>query len=67
VWSISSGSVALSAHLEIEDLQGWPGVLAAAAAMLQARYGIGHVTLQPETPQPQRTSVIRLWPRNPGS
>jgi cobalt-zinc-cadmium efflux system protein len=66
VWSISSGSVALSAHLEIEDLQGWPGVLAEAAAMLQTRYGIGHVTLQPETPPPQRTSIIRLWPRNSG-
>jgi cobalt-zinc-cadmium efflux system protein len=63
VWSIAPGSVALSAHLEIEELQGWPGVLAESAAMLRARYGIGHVTLQPETPQRQRTSVIRLWPR----
>jgi cobalt-zinc-cadmium efflux system protein len=66
VWSIAPGSVALSAHLEIEELRGWPGVLAAAAGMLRARYGIGHVTLQPETPQGQRTSTIRLWPRNSG-
>jgi cobalt-zinc-cadmium efflux system protein len=63
VWSLAPGSVALSAHLEIEDLQRWPAVLAEAAGMLRARYGIGHVTLQPETPQRQRTSIIRLWPR----
>jgi cobalt-zinc-cadmium efflux system protein len=63
VWSLAPGSVALSAHLEVEDLQRWPGVLAEAAGMLRARYGIGHATLQPETPQRQRTSIIRLWPR----
>ena len=63
VWSLAPGSVALSAHLEVEDLQRWPGVLAEAARMLRARYGIGHVTLQPETPQRQSTSIIRLWPR----
>lgn len=61
VWSIGPGSVALSAHLEIEDLQRWPGILAEASAMLQDRYGIGHVTLQPESPGRRRSSVVRLW------
>lgn len=61
VWSIVPGSVALSAHLEIEDLQRWPEILAAAASMLQQRYGVGHVTLQPETPGQAVTSVVRLW------
>jgi cobalt-zinc-cadmium efflux system protein len=63
VWSIAPGSVALSAHLEVADLHRWPEILAAAAAMLQQRYGIGHVTLQPEIPGQQVTSVVRLWPK----
>ena len=62
VWSIAPGSIALSAHLEIGDLQSWPGILAEAAGMLRDRYGIGHATLQPEPPQRERTSIIRLWP-----
>jgi len=66
VWSIAPGSVALSAHLEIEDLQRWPGILTEASAMLQARYGIGHVTLQPESPGWRGTAVVRLWRGNSG-
>ncbi len=66
VWSITPGQVALSAHLEINDLQQWPAILAAATALARDRYGIGHVTLQPEAHRPKGargTSVIRLWPR----
>ncbi len=66
VWSITPGQVALSAHLEINDLQQWPAILAAATALARDRYGIGHVTLQPEAPRPKGargTAVIRLWPR----
>ena len=66
VWSIAPGSVALSAHLEIADLQRWPGILTEASAMLQARYGIGHVTLQPEIPNWRGSSVVRLWRGNSG-
>jgi cobalt-zinc-cadmium efflux system protein len=62
VWSIAPRSVALSAHLEIGDLQSWPAILAQASGMLRDRYGIGHVTLQPEPPQRERTSIIHLWP-----
>jgi len=66
-WSIAPGTVALSAHLEIEDLQRWPAMHAKAASMLQQRYGIGHVTLQPEIPGRQGTAVVRLWPgKRPG-
>ena len=61
VWSIAPGSVALSAHLEIEDLRRWPEILTEASTMLQARYGIGHVTLQPESPGWRGTAVVRLW------
>lgn len=65
VWSIAPGRVALSAHVELEDLFRWPGILAAAGALLHDRYAIGHVTLQPEVRSGPgaRPSVIRLWPR----
>ncbi|HZV63642.1 MAG TPA: cation diffusion facilitator family transporter [Telluria sp.] len=48
VWDMSPGQPALIGHLEIRDLDAWPGVLAAVKAMLLARHGIDHVTLQPE-------------------
>ncbi|HEX9684852.1 MAG TPA: cation diffusion facilitator family transporter [Burkholderiales bacterium] len=61
VWSITPGSIALSAHLEIADLQRWPVILTEASAMLQTRYGIGHVTLQPEVPGWRGAAVVRVW------
>ncbi|MBW8327876.1 MAG: cation diffusion facilitator family transporter, partial [Thiobacillus sp.] len=48
VWTLSSGSLSLSAHLELRDLDDWPGILAAARKTLDTRHGIRHVTLQPE-------------------
>lgn len=69
VWSITPERIALSAHVELEDLRHWPAVLASATALLRTRYGIGHVTLQPETPRGPNeveTSVVRLWRRNSG-
>jgi cobalt-zinc-cadmium efflux system protein len=54
IWTLSSGSIALSAHLEIRNLANWPGILAAARQTMDTRHGIRHVTLQPEalTAQP---------------
>ena len=66
VWSIAPGKVALSAHVELDDLLRWPAILASAGALMHDRYGIDHITLQPEVhgvPDAGRTSVIRLWPR----
>lgn len=48
VWNISSGQVALSAHVELDNLDHWAALLESARQMLQTRFGIGHVTLQPE-------------------
>lgn len=67
VWSIAPDRVALSAHLEIGDLQRWPVILTEAAAMLQARYGIGHVTLQPEIRGWRGAAVIQVRRGNSGS
>lgn len=48
VWALSSGRIALSAHLVVDDLRGWPSVLDSLRVLLHDRYGIDHVTLQPE-------------------
>jgi cobalt-zinc-cadmium efflux system protein len=48
VWDMSPGEPALIGHLEIRGLEEWPAVLEAVRAMLRARHGIDHVTLQPE-------------------
>ena len=48
VWNISSGQAALSAHVDVEDLANWPALLESARRILQVRFRIEHVTLQPE-------------------
>jgi cobalt-zinc-cadmium efflux system protein len=48
IWQISSGRVALSAHLRVASLERWPQILDDARAVLAQRFGIEHVTLQPE-------------------
>jgi cobalt-zinc-cadmium efflux system protein len=55
IWTLSSGSIALSAHLEIRKLADWPGILAAARQTMESRHGIRHVTLQPEVP-----AIVRM-------
>ncbi|MEQ1661101.1 MAG: cation diffusion facilitator family transporter [Thiobacillus sp.] len=48
IWTLSSGTLALSAHLEIRQLADWPVILDSARQTLASRHGIRHVTLQPE-------------------
>lgn len=48
VWSVASEEIMLSAHLTVADLAHWEGVLAESRKRLLARFGIDHVTLQPE-------------------
>jgi cobalt-zinc-cadmium efflux system protein len=48
VWTLSSGQIALSAHLDVRYLTDWPNILTTARNLLKARHGIGHATLQPE-------------------
>ncbi|WP_395398976.1 cation diffusion facilitator family transporter [Pseudoduganella sp. UC29_106] len=48
VWDMSPGHPALIGHLEIRDLQEWPRILHNVKAMLLARHGIDHITLQAE-------------------
>lgn len=49
VWTVSSDRIALSAHVILDDMAHWNRVHSAIVAMLAERYGIDHVTVQPET------------------
>ena len=64
VWNISSGQVALSAHVEVKELSQWPRILEVAKAKLHSEFEVGHVTLQPEVrlKQPYEPKV-RLVPQ----
>ncbi len=57
VWNLDSRGVALSAHILLRASQHWAPVLAAQQALLRERFGIEHVTLQPELP-PQAPLVF---------
>ncbi len=47
IWELAPGQVALTAHLQVSDLDKWPLILDQLLAQLH-RLGIDHVTLQPE-------------------
>jgi cobalt-zinc-cadmium efflux system protein len=57
VWSLSSQRLALSAHVVLADLGQWDAVLHDMRNMLLERYGIDHITLQPET----TTRIVRFF------
>lgn len=48
IWTLSSGKIALSAHIDIHDLTMWDEVLINLKTILHQQYAIDHVTLQPE-------------------
>lgn len=51
IWTLSSGKIALTAHIEIEQLAHWPEIFKQLHDLLGERFSISHVTLQPETSQ----------------
>ena len=48
IWTLTSGVVAMSGHVETTGRRAWPGVLADLSGVLRERFGIAHVTVQPE-------------------
>jgi cobalt-zinc-cadmium efflux system protein len=48
IWTIASGQVALSAHVDVETLENWPLTLERIRDVARSRFGIEHVTIQPE-------------------
>jgi cobalt-zinc-cadmium efflux system protein len=65
IWSLASGQIALSAHLDVRSLEHWPQVLAAARALLNSEYGIGHTTLQPEIISSEPVTLHAHRPEKP--
>ncbi len=49
VWTLSGSRAALSAHVMVRSLHQWEKVLHALQTRLHEKFGIDHVTLQPET------------------
>jgi cobalt-zinc-cadmium efflux system protein len=52
IWTLSSGQIALSAHLELDSFDEWDRVLQVSRARLDKNHGIRHVTLQAELSHP---------------
>lgn len=48
IWTLSSGQIGLTAHLELDSFDDWDRILQASRACLDQRHGIRHVTLQAE-------------------
>ena len=57
IWSLTAERIALSAHVVIGKLESWPEILPRLQALLAQRYGIEHVTLQPETDRQTPTAA----------
>ena len=49
VWTLSGSRTALSAHVVVRSLQQWDLTLGALQRRLREKFGIDHVTLQPES------------------
>jgi cobalt-zinc-cadmium efflux system protein len=63
VWNVSSGEVALSAHVRIEDMSRWDPVYQGLKTRLHDAYGIVHITLQPEPAVLARIPVSHITHR----
>ncbi len=48
IWTLPNGRIALSAHVVVEAMAGWPDLLYAMTQLLQNQFAIEHITLQPE-------------------
>jgi cobalt-zinc-cadmium efflux system protein len=63
IWTLSGSQVALSAHVVVRDLSRWDRTLPALQSLLRERFGIEHVTLQPETAARSEVRVAVPDPR----
>jgi len=57
VWTLTSGREAMSAHVVVDDVRESERLLDALHALLHARFGIDHTTIQLETEPP---AVLRI-------
>lgn len=67
IWTLATGKIALSAHIDLTSLPAWPMLLKRLQAVLHDRFDIDHVTLQPEiipVAAPPDGKVIRIHERH---
>jgi cobalt-zinc-cadmium efflux system protein len=57
VWSLTAERITLSAHVVTGGMENWPNTLAGLKVLLAERYGIEHVTLQPEISEQTPTAI----------
>ena len=55
---VPGGAIALSAHVVVRGLESWPETLARLKALAAHRFGIEHVTLQPEIDRQTPTAAV---------
>jgi cobalt-zinc-cadmium efflux system protein len=48
IWNLSTGQIALSAHVALASMNDWQRILADTRRMLHDQFDIDHITLQPE-------------------
>ncbi|WP_444946249.1 cation diffusion facilitator family transporter [Microbulbifer sp. VTAC004] len=58
IWRLDSSTISLSAHIVVDDLQAWPAVLERLRETLIKRFGIDHITLQPEPIAQESITII---------
>jgi cobalt-zinc-cadmium efflux system protein len=63
IWTLSGSRIALSAHIVTRDMARWARTLRDLQVLLRERFGIEHVTLQPEPPAMSVTRVPVPDPR----
>jgi len=62
IWLLSAETSALSAHVVLRRIDGWEPVLGRLRDLLAERYGIAHVTLQPEPVE----TIVRIGKKGLG-
>jgi len=67
IWTLSGSRVALSAHVIVRDLARWDRTLHELQHLLRERFGIEHVTLQPEISPATEVRVAVPDPRRRGA
>lgn len=60
IWRLDSHTISLSAHVVVENLEAWQGVLIRLREHLLDTYNIDHITLQPEPDVVVRVPVEQL-------
>jgi len=64
IWTLSSGKVLLSAHIDVDKIENWICTLQAITTLLKKEYHIEHTTLQPELQNKLSTCASQTTPCN---